>query len=186
MKRFDVIVGDITQSDAQAIVNAANETLLGGGGVDGAIHAAAGPELLEECRSIGGCPTGEARLTRGYRLPAQYIIHTVGPVWRGGKAGEAALLASAYRSCLEVASANGIETIDFPSISTGVFGYPEMQAATVAERTIMAYLEDHPEIRRVRMVCHREATARVYRQMYNFWFAATKADRLDVDHDHED
>ena len=143
MTRFDVIVGDITQSGAEAIVNAANETLLGGGGVDGAIHRAAGPELLEECRTIGGCPTGEARLTKGYRLRAKYII---------------------------------------PSISTGVFGYPVMQAATVAERAILTFLEDHPEIQRVRMVCHREETARIYRQMYNFWFAATKADRLDVEH----
>ena len=182
MKRFDVIVGDITQSDAEAIVNAANETLLGGGGVDGAIHWAAGPELLEECRAIGGCPTGEARLTKGYRLRARYIIHTVGPVWHGGQQGEPALLAAAYRSCLELAAAHGITTVDFPSISTGVFGYPVMQAATVAERAILAFLADHPEIRRVRMVCHREETARIYRQMYNFWFAATKADRLDVEH----
>ena len=182
MKRFDVIVGDITQSDAEAIVNAANETLLGGGGVDGAIHRAAGPELLEECRAIGGCPTGEARLTKGYRLRASYIIHTVGPVWHGGQQGEPALLAAAYRSCLELAAAHGITTVDFPSISTGVFGYPVMQAATVAERAILAFLEDHPEIRQVRMVCHTEEAARVYRQMYNFWFAATKADRLDVEH----
>ena len=178
MKRFDVIVGDITQSDAEAIVNAANETLLGGGGVDGAIHRAAGPELLEECRAIGGCSTGEARLTKGYRLRASYIIHTVGPVWHGGQQGEPALLAAAYRSCLELAAAHGITTVDFPSISTGVYGYPLPQAASVALRAIMSFLEEHDLPQRVRMVCHSEADAAVYRQTWNIWYAAGKADRL--------
>ena len=182
MKRFDVIVGDITQSDAEAIVNAANETLLGGGGVDGAIHRAAGPELLKECRAIGGCPTGEARLTKGYRLRARYIIHTVGPVWHGGQQGEPALLAAAYRSCLELAAAHGITTVDFPSISTGVYGYPIHQAATVALRAIMDFLTDNSLPQQVRMVCHTEATANVYRQVWNLWFAESHDGRLTVPH----
>jgi O-acetyl-ADP-ribose deacetylase (regulator of RNase III) len=178
MGEFEIILGDITQSDADAIVNAANETLLGGGGVDGAIHRAAGPELLEECRRLYGCPTGQAKLTKGCRLKAKYVLHTPGPVWHGGRCGEAALLASCYRSCLTLASQNGIRTIDFPSISTGVFGYPKAQAATVAEKAIMDYLREHPEIARVRMVCHSEATAEAYRRAYNLWYAESKPQRL--------
>lgn len=178
MGRFEVTVGDLTQSDAEAIVNAANETLLGGGGVDGAIHRAAGPELLAECRTLRGCPTGQARLTRGYRLAAKYVIHTVGPVWRGGGSGEAAALASCYRESLTLASQNGIRTVDFPSLSTGVFGYPVAQAAPVAEKAILNYLADHPEIQRVRMVCHSEDAARIYRQIYNMFYAPTKEERL--------
>ena len=178
MSRFAIITGDLTQSDAEAIVNAANETLLGGGGVDGAIHRAAGPELLAECRTLHGCPTGQARLTRGYRLKARYVIHTVGPVWRGGGQGEAALLASCYRACLTLASEHGIRAVDFPSISTGVFGYPMAQAAVVAEKAIMEYLAEHPEIERVRMVCHSEQAACIYRQTYNLWYAGTKEERL--------
>lgn len=177
-KRFDIIVGDLTQSDSEAIVNAANNTLLGGGGVDGAIHRAAGPELLAECRGLHGCETGQAKLTRGYRLKARYVLHTVGPVWQGGTYGEAALLASCYRSCLKLASDHGIRTVDFPSISTGIFGYPVALAATVAERAILEYLDGHPEIERVRMVCHTQQAAAVYRQAYNLWYAEDKSSRL--------
>ncbi len=178
MGRFSILVGDITQSDAQAIVNAANTTLLGGSGVDGAIHRAAGPELLAECRTLGGCETGRAKLTKGYRLPASYILHTPGPIWRGGGNGEAALLASCYRSCLELAEAHGIESVDFPSISTGVYGYPMVQAAGVALKAIMDFLREHDLPRRVRMVCHTEEAAQIYRQTYNMWYAGSKAERL--------
>ena len=178
MERFSILVGDITQSDAEAIVNAANPTLLGGAGVDGAIHAAAGPELLAECRTLGGCERGQAKLTAGYRLRAKYVIHTPGPVWQGGDHGEAALLTSCYRSCLETAAARGIRTLDFCSISTGVYGYPLPLAATVALRTIMEFLAGRALPERVRMVCHSEAAAEVYRQTWNLWYAEDKDQRL--------
>ena len=178
MERFSILVGDITQSDAEAIVNAANTTLLGGAGVDGAIHAAAGPELLAECRTLGGCETGQARLTRGYRLRARYVLHTPGPIWQGGEHGEAEALASCYRSCLLLAEAHGIRTLDFCSISTGVYGYPLPQAATVALRAIMGFLADHALPERVRMVCHTERAAEVYRQTWNLWYAEDKGQRM--------
>ena len=176
--RFSVVVGDITRSRAEAIVNAANTTLLGGSGVDGAIHAAAGAELLAECRTLGGCPTGEARLTRGYRLPARYVIHTPGPIWRGGTHGEPELLASCYRACLSLAAEHGIRTLDFSSISTGVYGYPLEQAAAVALGAIVPFLEAHPLPEQVRMVCHREEIAAVYRRTWNLWYAGTREERL--------
>jgi O-acetyl-ADP-ribose deacetylase (regulator of RNase III) len=145
-----------------AIVNAANCSLLGGGGVDGAIHRAAGPELLEECRTLNGCKTGQAKITKGYKLPAKYVIHTPGPVWHGGKSKEEELLASCYRSCLELAVENGCKTVDFPSISTGVYHFPLEKAAGIAIGTIAEFLKTAPEIERVRMVCFDQRTKDYY------------------------
>lgn len=153
---------DITTLVVDAIVNAANSSLLGGGGVDGAIHRAAGPELLEECRRLGGCPTGEARITRGYGLPARFIIHTVGPVWRGGGHGEAELLAACYRNCFRLATEYGIRSLAFPAISTGVYGYPKEDAAAVALRQTRLALAGDTTLNRVVFVCFDEETWRAY------------------------
>ena len=160
--KIEIIKGDITKQAVDAIVNAANCSLLGGGGVDGAIHRAAGPELLAECRTLGGCKTGEAKITKGYKLPAKYVIHTPGPVWHGGSHGEPELLRSCYRSCLELASENGCKTVDFPSISTGVYHFPLDKASQIAIKAISEYLFEHPEIERVRMVCFDERTKEYY------------------------
>jgi O-acetyl-ADP-ribose deacetylase (regulator of RNase III) len=157
--RIDVVEGDITRLDVDAIVNAANESLLGGGGVDGAIHRAAGPELLAECRTLGGCPTGEAKITRGYRLKARHVIHTVGPVWRGGKSGEPDLLARCYRNSLALAHEHGLKSIAFPAISTGVYGYPKDQATEIAVREVKAHADG---LERVIFCCFDKATADLY------------------------
>jgi O-acetyl-ADP-ribose deacetylase len=159
--RITVVQGDITKQEVDAIVNAANETLRGGGGVDGAIHRAAGPELLEECIKIGGCPTGEARITKGYRLPAKYVIHTVGPVWHGGDRGEPEKLAACYRNALRLAAENGVRTIAFPGISTGVYGYPLEAATRLAMATVRDCLTELPEIEEVRFVTFGERATEV-------------------------
>ena len=163
-----VLKGDITHCEVAAIVNAANESLLGGGGVDGAIHRAAGPELLAACRLLNGCRTGEAKLTPGFRLKAAHVIHTVGPIWRGGTQGEADLLASCYRKSLELADANGIRTLVFPAISTGIYGYPLSQATKITVGTVKTYLENHPQtlITEIIFVCFDDATVRVYEQAF--------------------
>jgi O-acetyl-ADP-ribose deacetylase (regulator of RNase III) len=160
--RLELLEGDITKVSADAIVNAANSSLLGGGGVDGAIHRAGGPAILEECRRIGGCPTGEARLTTAGRLPAKYVIHTVGPIWRGGSSGEQALLASAYRSSLRLAEEKRLESIAFPSISTGAYGYPLAEAARIALRTVIEHLRAGSGLREVKFVLFNPSVLRAY------------------------
>ena len=162
-ERMRVVEGDITLLEVDAIVNAANRSLLGGGGVDGALHRAAGPELLKECRELGGCEIGEAKLTRGYRLPARWVIQAVGPVWRGGQQREPELLAACYRNSLALAEEQGLSSVAFPAISCGVYGYPVEKAARIAVRETGEFLASHPVPREVLFVCFDSATAREYR-----------------------
>jgi O-acetyl-ADP-ribose deacetylase (regulator of RNase III) len=157
-----IVEGDITEQNVDAIVNAANTSLLGGGGVDGAIHRAAGPDLLAECRTLHGCPTGEAKITRGHRLPARWVIHTVGPVWRGGHDFEEELLANCYRRSLELAVQNGVRSLAFPAISTGVFGFPLERATRIAVREVLAFLEKNPTLEKVLFVCFDSRTRDCY------------------------
>jgi O-acetyl-ADP-ribose deacetylase (regulator of RNase III) len=163
---LEVVQGDITSEETDAIVNAANQTLLGGGGVDGAIHRAGGPKILEECWLLGGCETGDAKITTGGNLMAKHVIHTVGPVYGGGDQGEAGLLADCYRRSLEVAAENGLRSISFPAISTGAFGYPIGEAARVALRTVAEYIEDHEEIELVRFVIFTTGDLRAYDEAF--------------------
>ena len=165
MERVKILKGDITKIDADAIVNAANNSLLGGGGVDGAIHRAAGRELLEECRKLNGCETGKAKITKGYNLPAKFVIHTVGPVYSDGKQGEPELLASCYRESLALAAENGIKSIAFPCISTGIYGYPFREACAIALRTVGDFLRTNEGIEQVNMVCFGDSDFARYEEI---------------------
>jgi O-acetyl-ADP-ribose deacetylase (regulator of RNase III) len=157
--RIEILVADITTLEVDAIVNAANPSLLGGGGVDGAIHRAAGPELLAECRTLGGCETGEARITRGYKLPARHVIHTVGPVWQGGDANEDRLLARAYRNSLALAKAYQLRSVAFPAISTGIYGFPSDRAAGIAVQAVAGVLKEEPHFAKVILCCFSRGSA---------------------------
>ncbi|NBC32934.1 MAG: O-acetyl-ADP-ribose deacetylase [Alphaproteobacteria bacterium] len=163
-ERIEIVTGDITRQAVDAIVNAANESLLGGGGVDGAIHRAAGPELLAECRALNGCPTGECKMTRGYQLPAKHVIHCVGPVWHGGERGEDELLAGCYRAALSLAKAHGLKSLAFPAISTGVYAFPLERATRIARDTVRAEADESLDL--VRFVCFDESTAETYRRVF--------------------
>jgi O-acetyl-ADP-ribose deacetylase (regulator of RNase III) len=163
--RIELVDADITVLQVDAVVNAANNSLLGGGGVDGAIHRAAGPELLEECRKLDGCVTGDAKITKGYRLPAQYVIHTVGPVWHGGSSGEEDLLASCYKKCFELARKNNLKSIAFPAISTGVYGFPKKKAARIAVHETQKALAVHDELKMVLFVCFNADTKEAYEEV---------------------
>jgi len=167
MDRITIIKGDITRQNTQAIVNAANSSLLGGGGVDGAIHRAAGPQLLEECRTLNGCQTGEAKITKGYKLPAQYVIHTVGPVWHGGNHNEDQLLANCYKKSLQIALDNQIETIAFPAISTGVYHFPLERATRIAMNEAKSFLENHPLPEEIMFVCFSETDYQTYQRVFS-------------------
>ena len=167
MDQIELYQGDITKLKVDAIVLAANKSLLGGGGVDGAIHRAAGPQLLEECKSLGRCETGQAKITRGYNLSAEYVIHTVGPVWHGGNAGEPELLAQCYRNSLQVAHENEVETIAFPNISTGVYGFPKELAADIAIREVKKFMEEDPKIEKVIFAVFDEENYRIYEHKLN-------------------
>lgn len=167
MERIEIVLGDITKVKTEAIVNAANNSLLGGGGVDGAIHRAAGPELLEECRKLNGCETGQAKITKGYRLPAKYVIHTVGPIWHGGGRNEDSLLASCYRNSLNLAVQHGIKTIAFPSISTGAYRFPVKRAAKIAVGEIVKFLNEEKSIEKVMLVCFDKETVKAYEEALN-------------------
>lgn len=160
--KIEVIQGDITKLSVDAIVNAANKSLLGGGGVDGAIHRAAGPQLIEECRTLNGCQTGQAKITGGYNLPAKHVIHTVGPVWRDGNNKEEKLLSDAYENSLRIAVVNGIKTIAFPNISTGIYGFPKKKAAAIAIKTVAGFIKNHPEIEKVIFVCFDRDNYEIY------------------------
>jgi O-acetyl-ADP-ribose deacetylase (regulator of RNase III) len=168
-EKIKIVQGDITKEDVDAIVNAANRSLLGGGGVDGAIHRAAGLDLLEECRTLGGCETGDAKITKGYRLKARHVIHTVGPVYKGGTKGEAQTLAGCYQRSLEVASENGVKRLAFPAISCGVYGYPIEEACRIAVETVTDYCTSHPEIQEVRFVLFSGKDLAVYKQAWETW-----------------
>jgi len=162
-EKIKLVRGDITQQAVDAIVNAANRTLLGGGGVDGAIHRAAGPDLYKECQTLGGCETGSAKITRGYKLPAKYVIHAVGPVWRGGNRNEEALLGNAYKTSLQIAKQNQCKTVAFPNISTGIYGFPKEKAAEIAIRTVQQFLDENALPNRVYFVCFDNENYNIYK-----------------------